>query len=160
MKKCPYCGREYPDDVTECLSDQHELVPCFQVENTIQAPTIAVAAPPSDPAKTLFLHVILPGVGWLILFVVVTATLTPLGTMILNCAFGVWAARDCSKIQQHGTRVLGMAFKPIIAFYIAAIGLCGLGFIWHLILRYWVINAPLPETIPASATLPPPLPRS
>ena len=39
MKKCPYCGKEHPDDATVCSIDQTELTP-------LAPPT------PSDPAAS------------------------------------------------------------------------------------------------------------
>jgi len=46
MKKCSYCGKEYPDDATVCAVDQNPLVTIGQSA----APVAATAAKPSVPA--------------------------------------------------------------------------------------------------------------
>jgi len=42
MKKCPYCGTEFPDDASVCPSDQHALV-------AIRAPGAPPPIPPIPP---------------------------------------------------------------------------------------------------------------
>jgi hypothetical protein len=46
MKKCSYCGKDYPDDATVCAVDQNPLVTIGQAV----APAAAAAAKPSVPA--------------------------------------------------------------------------------------------------------------
>ena len=50
MKKCTYCGKEYPDDVTVCPVDHHLLVGEGQTAAPAAAEPSALAARTVKPA--------------------------------------------------------------------------------------------------------------
>jgi membrane protease YdiL (CAAX protease family) len=56
MKKCPYCGKEYPDDVVRCLIDDEVLLGGEQASSPPPSPlseTDTPATPPAlEPAST------------------------------------------------------------------------------------------------------------
>jgi hypothetical protein len=61
-------------------------------------------------------------------------------------ATAIWAAFDSAKFKNHGRRVLGIAFKPVVVFAVCAFFLWGFGFIWYLIQRHRVKSTPpIPE---------------
>src|SRR5215469_8581659 len=47
MKKCSYCGAEYPDDATECLIDKTPF------EEDAPSPTATVQPPPNPAARLI-----------------------------------------------------------------------------------------------------------
>jgi hypothetical protein len=47
MKKCPYCGREYPDDAKVCAVDQTALVPAVAAPR-VEKPKIDPGFKPED----------------------------------------------------------------------------------------------------------------
>ena len=54
MKKCPYCGAEYPDDVVACAIDQTP----FEVSKP------APPAPPPEPDRPRYLFTPLSAADW------------------------------------------------------------------------------------------------
>lgn len=134
MKRCTYCGKEYPDEATACSLDQHPLACC--------APGPEEAGQ-TEPDETWPVQIVVPVVLWLIVYSLL-AVLCSLETgyvFSLACAF--WAAKDCSKFGSRGSRVLGIAFKPVVVFAVCAFFLWGFGFIWYLILRHRIKSAPV-----------------
>jgi hypothetical protein len=48
MKRCPYCGKEYPDEVARCFIDNYSLTELVVQENApSQTPDSSVALPDS-----------------------------------------------------------------------------------------------------------------
>jgi hypothetical protein len=89
MKKCPYCGKEYPDDTTVCPNDQHALV---ELRSTAAPPPIppmpprgpnapvAPIAPPrraSTPLPTIAIIAIAVGVVGFFFLAVMAGLLLP-----------------------------------------------------------------------------------
>lgn len=134
MKKCPYCGKEYSDDVMACLVDQQSL---GEYERDPQ-PDAATA---ND--ITWRIHVLLPAVLWLAVNFALLFSLGLFANMIFNLVTATWASVDCSKMQSHGSKVLGIAFKPVVVFALCAFLMWGFGFIWYLVLRRTVKDAPV-----------------
>jgi hypothetical protein len=62
---------------------------------------------------------------------------------MLGLATAVWAAIDSSRLQPRGSRLLGIAFKPVVVFAACAFFLWGFGFIWYLVMRHRVKTAPV-----------------
>ncbi len=134
MKKCPWCSKEYPDGATECSVDRQELVPFTRQP----AETAHVR-----PDRTWLPQIAVPTVLWLVTSILLAGLFTPGASMLFGLATAWWAAVDCSKLQYRGSRVLGIAFKPVVVFAVCAFFLWGLGFVWYLVMRHRVKNAPL-----------------
>ena len=65
------------------------------------------------------------------------------GVILLHLATACWATIDSVKIQNRGSQVLGIAFKPVVVFAVCAGFLWGLGFGWYLVLRHRVVTTPI-----------------
>ena len=78
---------------------------------------------------------------------VVNLALVALFNVAASIVFGlltaIWASIDCSKLQSRGSRVLGIAFKPVVVFAVVAFFLWGFGFVWYLVMRNRVKTAPI-----------------
>jgi hypothetical protein len=64
MKKCTYCGKEYPDDVTACPQDGNSVVPSPPVASPMTNPV------PSNPSSGLAITSMVLGILSLILCVI------------------------------------------------------------------------------------------
>ena len=64
MKKCPYCGKEYPDEATVCIIDAHPLIDPSK-PTVEEAPPVKEEPPPPkpEPAKD-DTHLIWPDYQW------------------------------------------------------------------------------------------------
>jgi hypothetical protein len=133
MKKCTYCGKDYPDEAETCLLDQAPLVSCYRGPS--QAPAAA--------GDLLPRQVLAPTAVWVLSAFLLFYFLGPAGVLVLNLATAGWAAMDCAKLRTKGSRQLGIAFKPVVVFAVCAFFLFGFGFIWYLIMRYRVRSAGL-----------------
>lgn len=140
MKRCTYCGREHPDEATACSLDQHPL-------ELMDLPPGASAPTDSESSTGWPPQVVVPSVLWL----VVNILLAVYFSVEVSCLFGllaaIWAAMDCSKFQSNGSRILGIAFKPVVVFATVAFFLWGFGFIWYLVMRNRVQTAPIDPVI-------------
>lgn len=134
MKRCAYCGREYPDEATRCALDQQPL-------------ELLVSAPKAPPAPS-GLHssngwppqVVIAAVLWLIVNFFLVGLLSVAASFLFGLLTALWAAIDCSKLQARGSRI---AFKPFVVFAVVAFLLWGFGFIWYLIMRHRVLTSPM-----------------
>ena len=139
MKKCTYCGSEYPDEVFVCPVDTHPL----QAWNEQERQEVQVEAAKNRPWLN---EVLLPAALWLVVNFTLVFWFGPVSWLVFNLLTGWWAAMDCSKLRSHGSRTLRIAFKPIVAFALCAFLMWGFGFIWYLVLRRTVKDAPvIPE---------------
>jgi hypothetical protein len=82
--------------------------------------------------------VLAPAIFWLIVNFLFAAWVDAAAHWLISIPLASWAAVDCAKIQTHGSRVLGIAFKPVVVFAVVALLFWGLGFIWYLVLRHRV----------------------
>ena len=133
MRRCPYCGKEYPDEATVCAVDQQALIP-----NADSASSASV----NDEGR-LPPQVVLPVAAWLLVNILICLRLGIAGISLLGMVLGLWAAIDCSKMQYRGSRVLGIAFKPVVVFAVCAFFLWGFGFVWYLVMRHRVLSSSL-----------------
>jgi len=62
---------------------------------------------------------------------------------VFGLASAFWATMDCRKFGSRGSRVLAIAFKPVVVFAVCAFFLGGFGFIWYLIMRHRIRSAPV-----------------
>lgn len=91
MKKCPYCGKEYPDDVERCLTDNEILLggepPPTDSDNsaTSISPSVILSEAPAAPTST---------VPWsdreLRIFEVVLVCLIAFGSSILSSGHSLY----------------------------------------------------------------------
>lgn len=88
-------------------------------------------------------QVLIPAVLWLAVFFLLGGTYTFVASFMFGLATALWAAIDCSRLQDRGSRLLGLTFKPIVVFGVCAFFLWGLGFIWYLVMRHRVKTAPI-----------------
>jgi hypothetical protein len=133
MKKCTYCGKEYPDEAVTCSLDQEPLVACKLT--ALEAPRAA------DDLLTR--QVLAPAAAWVSIAFLLYYFLGPAGLLFLHLVTAGWAAMDCSELRACGSRQLGIAFKPVVVFAVCAFFLFGLGFIWYLVLRHRVKSVSL-----------------
>ncbi len=92
----------------------------------------------------------IPAAFWLVGYVLILGFCTLAGGFLFVLATAIWAAVDCSRLQPHGVRLLGVSFKPVVVFAYCMFPLCGLGFIWYLVLRNRVKSAPRETTSQAT----------
>jgi hypothetical protein len=71
MKKCSYCGKEYPDDATMCALDGEPLVGAGESASLLG--TSVVPADLNDPVRAAGKHKMLVGGLWCVGGIVVTA---------------------------------------------------------------------------------------
>src|SRR5688500_7181097 len=109
MKRCTYCGRDHPDEATVCSLDQHPLEPVASLPDTPGSPS-------SGSSKNWAPQVIVPAVVWLIVNFVLIGLFDVGASFLFGLLTASWAAIDCSKFQPRGSRVLGIAFKPVVVF--------------------------------------------
>ncbi|MBI5387013.1 MAG: hypothetical protein HZA90_20255 [Verrucomicrobia bacterium] len=140
MKKCTWCGKEYADDAMICSLDQQTLVPCSE--------SVAITSEKSTGVDFPW-HIVGFATAWLIANVLLFVFVHPAASLLFGLATALWAAIDCSQMQSHGSKVLGLAFKPVVVFAVCAFFLCGFGFIWYLVMRHRVRNAPRDLTQPS-----------
>ncbi len=136
MKRCTYCGREHPDAATLCSLDQQPL-------EFITSPSAAAESSNSQPGKGWPPQVVVPAVLWLVVNFLLVGLFTVGASFLFGLLTALWAAIDCSKLQSKGSRVLGIAFKPVVDFAAVAFFLWGFGFIWYLVMRHRVKTAPI-----------------
>ena len=136
MKRCTYCGREHPDEATACSFDQQRL-------ESITSPSGASEPPDSQPSKGWPPQIVVPAVSWLVVNFVLVGFHIIGASFLFGLLTALWAAVDCSKLQSKGSRVLGIAFKPVVVFAVVAFFLWGFGFIWYLVMRNRVKTAPI-----------------
>jgi len=129
MKKCTWCGKEYPDEATFCSLDEQSLSSCSPDETTITE---------AARSKTWLPQIVIPAALWLVVNFLLAGLFTVGASLLFGFATALWAAVDCSKLQSTGSRVLGIAFKPVVVFAVCAFFLWGFGFIWYLIMRHRV----------------------
>ena len=142
MKKCNYCGGEYPDDLATCPADQHELVDWTPSSDV-----------PDHPAPWLSIAVISV---WLLTNFLLLVLLDPLASLLLCYVIAAWAAVDCRKIQLRGSRLLGLQFKPVVVFAVCAFFCIPFGFVWYWVMRQRVLASPLDQD--GDLTIPEPSP--
>ncbi len=128
MKRCTYCGKDYPDEATACFLDQQAL-------ELINSPSGASERSDSQPTKGYPPQVLVPAVLWLIANFLIVGFFTIAGSIVFGLLTALWAAIDCSRLRSKGSRVLGIAFKPLVVFAVVAFFLWGFGFIWYLVMR-------------------------
>ena len=87
-------------------------------------------------------QVLIPAVLWLVVFFLLAGTYTFVASFLFGLATALWAAIDCSRLQDRGSRLLGLAFKPVVVFGVCTFFLWGLGFIWYLVMRHRVKTTP------------------
>lgn len=86
---------------------------------------------------------VVPAVVWLIVNFLLVGYFGVGASLLFGLLTASWAAIDCSKLQPGGSRVLGIAFKPVVVFAAVAFFLWGFGFIWYLVVRHRVKTAPI-----------------
>lgn len=133
MKKCSYCGAEYPNEAVTCAVDHQQLVDWMPSSDE----------PDGILAARLKRQFVLLAASGLAASVLLFVFLGPAANMVLGFIIAVWAANDCSKIQLRGCRVLGFAFKPVVVFAVCAFFFFPLGFLWYLWMRLRVMTSPL-----------------
>lgn len=116
-----------------CAMDQQTLVP-----NADSASSRSV-----DDERRVSSQVALPATAWLLVNILIFLRLGAAGISLLGMILGLWAAIDCSKMQYRGSRVLGIAFKPVVVFAVCAFFLSGFGFVWYLVMRHRVLSSSL-----------------
>jgi predicted membrane protein len=84
-----------------------------------------------------------PAVLWLAVNFLLVGLFNIGASLLFGLLTALWAAIDCSKMQSRGSRVLGIAFKPVVVFAVCAFFLWGFGFIWYLVMRHRVKTAPI-----------------
>jgi hypothetical protein len=136
MKRCTYCGREYPDDAIECSIDQQPLEVVFSLS------TESILSE-SQSNKEWALQIFVPSITWLVVNFLIVGLFNVAASFLFGLLTALLAAIDCSKMQPRGSRVLGIAFKPVVVFAVVAFFLWGFGFIWYVVMRYRVKTAPI-----------------
>jgi len=107
MKRCPYCGQEYNDDVVDCPQDQNVLEVCFKPNNAEKA---------SRPERAVRLKVGAQG-RWLIFSGVNVAVLGLL--LQIGCRDGL----------DHGlVKAIGEKALPYVLFF-CPVTVVGIGYI-------------------------------
>jgi hypothetical protein len=136
MKRCTFCGREEPDEARFCSVDRQPL-------ESVASPSTEVEAFRAQSDSSFLLQVIFPGTVWLVVYFSLAGLYTILAGYLLQLSAALWAAKDCSKFHPRGSRVLGLAFKPVVVFGIVGLMFSGLGFIWYLVMRRRIKTSPL-----------------
>jgi hypothetical protein len=136
MKRCAWCGREYPDAAMECSLDQQPL-------ESVDSASEPLASAGSQSSASWQRQVAIPAVAWLIVNFVLIGRFTVAASFLLNLLLAIWAAMDCAKLQSRGTRALGIVFKPVVVLAVVPFFLGGFGFVWYLVMRYRVKTAPI-----------------
>ena len=88
-------------------------------------------------------QVIVPAVLWLFVNILLVGLFTVAASILFGLLTALWAAIDCSKMRSRGSRVLGIAFKPVVVFAVCAFFLWGFGIIWYLVMRHRVKTTPI-----------------
>jgi hypothetical protein len=135
MKRCTYCGREQPDNATVCSLDQQPL-------EFVVSPPDGSQSPALQSGKGWPPQVVVPAIAWLLVNFVLVGLFSLGASFVFSLLTALWAAIDCSKLSR-GSRVLGIAFKPVVVFAAVAFLLWGFGFIWYLVMRHRVKTAPI-----------------
>jgi hypothetical protein len=102
-----------------------------------------LVAPETQSDKTWLLQVVVPAALWVIVYFLLAGLFTIIASVLFGLTTASWAAKDCSKMQIQGTRVLGIVFKPIVVFTVCAFLLWGFGIIWYLTMRQRIMSAPV-----------------
>jgi hypothetical protein len=134
MKQCTWCGKDYPDDASVCAIDGQPLA-------TRKSPEAAAAE--KEASKPWPRQVVMPAVLWLAINILLIVWPGFGVNLLFNLATAIWAAFDSAQFKNHGRRVLGIAFKPVVVFAVCAFFLWGFGFIWYLIQRHRVKTTPV-----------------
>ena len=101
-------------------------------------------APSASPARTSWPpQIVVPAILWLIINFLLIGLSSGGASFVFGLFTALWAAIDSAKLQSRGSRILGIAFKPVVVFAAVAFFLWGFGFIWYLVMRYRVKSAPL-----------------
>src|ERR1035437_1795506 len=141
MNECASCGKDYPDHAKGC--------PLIQESSVCSAlpPTTGRGVLPDkawrERDKAWRRQVLVPAVLWLVAFCFLAVAFTVAASFMLGLVTAVWAAIDSSRLQPRGSRLLGIAFKPVVVFAACAFFLWGFGFIWYLVMRHRVKTAPV-----------------
>ena len=88
-------------------------------------------------------QVVVPAILWLIVNFVLIGLFSVGASLLFGLLTASWAAIDSSKLQAKGSRILGIAFKPVVVLSAVAFFLWGFGFIWYLVMRNRVKSAPV-----------------
>ena len=136
MKRCTYCGREHPDEAKVCSLDQRPL-------EFVTSPSGISESSESQSRKGWPPQVVVPAVLWLLVNFLLAGLFTLGASFLFGLLTAFWAAIDCSKLQYRGSRVLGIAFKPVVVFAVVAFFLWGFGFVWYLVMRHRVRTSPI-----------------
>jgi hypothetical protein len=142
MKRCTWCGKKYPDEAIVCSLDQQplELIASPSDTPSRSSPQARSGWPP---------QVVIPAVIWVISYFVLVAMFSVVVGMLFGFLTAVWAAIDCSKLQSKNTRVLSIAFKPVVVFTVVAFLFYGFGFVWYLVMRNRINTAPIEVEVKA-----------
>jgi hypothetical protein len=105
------------------------------------------------PDKRWNQQVLVPSILWAFSMIFLLAAFGPASPYLLCLTCAVWAAMDCANLPPERSRVLGLAFKPVVVFGVCAFFLWGFGFLWYLVMRYRVKRA-CAETIPITSAAP------
>jgi hypothetical protein len=99
------------------------------------------------PDKAWERQVLIPAALWLAVFFFLGMMFTFAASSVFGLASAIWAAMDCMKLQSRGSRVLGLAFKPVVVFGVCVFFFWGFGFIWYLVMRHRIKTAPVEEPL-------------
>lgn len=119
-----------------CSLDQQPL-------EFISSPSGAADPLGTQPSKGWPPQVVVPAIVWLIMNFLLIGLFTVGVSFLFGLLTALWAAIDCSRFRSRGSRVLGIAFKPVVVFAVVAFFLWGFGFIWYLVMRHRVKTAPI-----------------
>ena len=133
MKRCTYCGREHPDQETECSLDQQPL-------ELVNSPSGTSEPTDSKPAGGCPPQVLVPANVWVVANFLIVGYFTIAASFVFGLLTALWAA-IIVRLRSKGSRVLGIAFKPFVVFAVVACFFWGFGFIWYLVMRQRVKTA-------------------
>lgn len=140
MKKCTWCGKELPDELEACPFDQRAL----EVITPRAADDLLTVHPVKSNAVAR--HIFFPLGLWLTLGLMLFAFFGRGAWFLFGLATALGAALDCRRFQDRGSRILGIAFKPVVVFAVCGLFFWGFGFVWYLLMRHKVVTSPLPNS--------------
>lgn len=119
---------------------------CSLDKHALELVSSLSSSPESSSAQSStgwLLQVVVPAVMWLIVNFLLISLFAVGASFLFGLLTALLAAIDCSKLQSRGSRVLGIAYKPVVVFAVVAFFLWGFGFIWYLVMRHRVKTAPV-----------------